>query len=366
MANWKRNFVVPGCLGWACLALAVVGCKQETPEKEEVVRPVKIHKIGSLDPAAYRDYPGSVKALQEARMGFEVSGLVTEFLVQEGDKIEKGQILAKLDSRDYDAALRAAKADLRKAESDRDRSLGIKKKDSGAISAEKIEQDMRAVEVADAQLAIAQKAVDDTELRAPFAGQMARKLVPDFANVQAKEAVLILQDTSVLEIEVDVPERDFARRPRSEATKEELTKQLAPEVVVSAVPDRTFAARIKEFATTAEPITRTFAVTFNFDPVDDVMILPGMTARVKVVVDPERAWSVPASAVQEDADSPYVWKVDPKTMTVHKAAVELAEGMSKDRLRLKTGVEAGDLIAISGVTLLRDGKKVREFITAQK
>ena len=265
----------------ATLCLFAVGCKEEAVEEAEPVRPIKIHTIGSLDPAAYRDYPGSVKAFQEARMGFEVSGLVEEFLVQEGDEITEGQELAKLDPSDYEAALRAATADLDKAKSTRDRSLGIQKQNAGAISDEQIEEDERGVEVAEAQLAIAQKAFNDTVLKAPFAGRMARKLVPDFANVQAKEPVLILQDISILEIEIDVPERDFSRRPRSTASKEELTERIKPQVIVSSIPQSPFPGRVKEFATTAEPITRTFAVTLNFDPVEEFMVLPGMTARVQ-------------------------------------------------------------------------------------
>lgn len=355
-----RLFMVAG----ASLLVVTAGCKDEVPKEQEVVRPVKIHTIGSLDPAAYRDYPGTVKAYQEARMGFEVAGRVDEFLVREGDEVAEGDVLARLDPSDYEAALRAAQADLDKAKADRDRSLSIRERNPGAIAQEQIDADIRAVEVAEAQLAIAQKAKNDTELRAPFSGMMARKLVPDFANVQAKEPVLILQDVSILEIEVNVPERDFARRPRTKVSKEEVTERLKPEVIVSAVPDQAFPARIKEFATTAEPITRTFAVTLNFDPVEEYNIMPGMTARVRVVVDPERAWSVPTEAVRAKADGePYVWKVDPDTMTVSKCPVEWADGMVDGRVLLKGGVEQGEMVAVSGVLQLREGRKVSKFET---
>lgn len=349
---------------WAllCLAPTVVGCKEVAVQPEELVRPVKIHEIGSLDPAAYRDYPGTVSANQEARMGFEVAGRVTEFLVKEGDEVTADQVLARLDPSDYNARLRAAQADLNKAQSSLDRSLGIRERNPSAIAEEQIEEHRRGVEVAQAQLAIAQKAVDDTQLKAPFAGRMARKLVADFANVQAKEPVLILQDIATLEIKVNVPERDMARKPRPELTRDELIEQLQPLVIVSAIPDQTFPARIKEFATTADPVTRTFVVTFTFDPATEYSVLPGMTARVKIVVDPELAWSIPASAVQETASNGVtVWKVDPTTMQVRRAPVELTEGMQGDRVRLSSGVDQGDLVAISGVTQLREGMQVTKF-----
>ena len=161
----------------------------------------------------------------------------------------------------------------------------------------------------------------------------------------------------------------LARHPRNETSKDEITEQLKPVVIVGAVPESPFTARIKEYATTAEPITRTFAVTLNFDPVDEVTVLPGMTARVKVVVDPERAWSVPSTAVQEDQKGPYVWKVDPDKMTVHKAYVALAEGMAEDRVRLTEGIQKGDLVAISGIAQFGEygeGMKVRKFESVKR
>ncbi len=350
---------------WLASMLGVVlglsGCNETPPAKKPVVRPVKIHTIGSLQPEAIIEYPGSIRANQTAEIGFEVPGQVTQFLVQEGDPVKKGMVLAKLDATDYLAQLKVAQANLEKARADLTRNENILKEDPGAISQDEIETARRALKVTQAQLEIAQKAVSDTELRAPFDGVMARKLVEDFANVQAKQPVVIVQDISVLEIQVAVPERDFVRRQLRKETKEELTKRLMPKVIVSALPDRKFPARIKEYAMTADPITRTFPVKLNFDSPKDVSILPGMTARVQIVIDPDSAWSVPVTAVVGDAKKhPYVWKVDPKTMRVEKCPVECGP-LTGDRALLKSGVKKGDLVVISGVTLLQKGMQVRKY-----
>lgn len=362
MAWWKSVLV-----GTAWLVPVATGCQKVEPTAVDVIRPVKMHRIGSLDATAYREYPGTIEAHQEARMAFEVSGVVTQFFVREGDEVESGQIIAELDPRDYEARLRASQADLNKAQATLARSLGIRAQNVGAIADEQIDQDRRLVEVAEAQLAISQKAVDDTRLRAPFAGRIARKLVPDFANVQAKAPVLVLQDISILEIKVNVPERDMARKPRPELSREEINAQLQPQVMVSAIPHALFPASIKEFATMAEPVTRTFVVTLNFEPVAEYTILPGMTARVRVIVDPDRAWSVPTTAVQQTpSEQAFVWTVDPETMAVSQTPVQLAEGMSDGAVRLESGVQDGDLVAISGVALLREGMRVREFAIARQ
>jgi len=343
------------------VGLLLVGCGKPPVQKEAAVRPVKIHTIGSLTPMALREYPGTIRAYQTAEMGFEVSGRVTEFLVTEGEDVAAGQVLAKLDSRDYDAELKVAEANLAKNEADLARNEGIRERTPGAVTQAEIDVNERAVKVTEAELEIAQKAVDDTELKAPFAGVMARKLVEDFANVQAKEPVLILQDNSILEIEVAVPERDVVRRQGDEETKEEATERIKPVVIVSSLLDREFPARIKEFATTADPVTRTFSVKLNFDNPDDVNILPGMTARARIVIDPESAWSVPATAAQADENGqPYVWKVDSSGMKVSRSPVETGP-LTGDRVLLKGGVEEGDMVAISGVTSLREGMQVRKY-----
>jgi RND family efflux transporter MFP subunit len=361
MQNLSRLFLVSlATISGLTLGFLTAGCSKEQPvEQEPVVRPVKIDTIGALDEASVREYPGTIRAFQNAEMGFEVHGLITEFLVREGDHVVKGKVLARLDDRDYQAGVNSAKADLRKAEADLTRSLNIYEQDSGAISIRTIDTHRRAVDVADAKSAVARKALEDTKLRAPFSGRMARKLVEDFANVAAKQPVLILQDTSTLEIVINVPERDVLHGStnRSEAA---VSKHSKPQVIVSALTDRGFPAQIKEFATTADPVTRTFAVTLTFDNPKDVNILPGMTARVRAVPRPDLAWSVPVAAAQADENGKsYVWKVDASSMAVSRTPVELGE-LFGDRVQIKGGVKEGDMVAVSGVTQLREGMKVRK------
>lgn len=187
---------------------------------------------------------------------------------------------------------------------------------------------------------------------------MARKLVEDFQNVTAKEPVLVLQDTSTLEIEINVPERDIAEGP-TDRNNERVTEHTQPEVIVSALPELKFPAWIKEFASAADPVTRTFSVKLNFKNPGNVNILPGMTARVQVTVNPERAWSLPVrAALADDSGKAFVWKVDPESMTVSRAPVELGD-LLDNRVKIAAGLAEGDVVAISGVNELRDDMVVR-------
>ena len=344
------------------MLVAVVGCgEREAVEETPVARPVKILTIGQSNSPNRLEYPGTIKAAQTADMAFEVSGRIIERPVKEGEEVKKGTVLARLDDRDYVAQLEAAKARLWKAQADYRRATSIYKEDPGAISKARIDTYRKAVDVADAEVRVAQKAVEDTELRAPFTGINARKLVDDYANVNAKDPVLVFQDTSHLEIEINVPERDFTVKERS-GSREEATARLKPEVIVSAIPNRSFPARIKEWTADADPETRTFQVTFVFDNPKDVSIFPGMTAKVRITA----SWiphgiRIPATAALADANSKlYVWLVDPSSMTVRRAPVELGE-LTGSKVEVLSGLSKGDQIAISGVHHLREGMLVRRY-----
>ena len=182
--------------------------------------------------------------------------------------------------------------------------------------------------------------------------------------MQAKQPVLVLQDDSTLEIVVNLPERDMARA-RPGASVEEATARIRPRVSVTSIPDRVFSARVKEYSTTADPVTRTFEATVAFDKPEDIVIRPGMTAKliISIPADDEavQGHMIPASAaVADESGSAYVWKVDPSSMRVSRAPVELGE-LSGTRVQIRSGLGEGDLIAISGVHHLREGMEVRRY-----
>ena len=97
-------------LAAACLGLAVAGCEEEAPEPEEVARPVKIFEVRGGGATVTREYPGRIKAVQQADMAFEVAGRITEFVYKEGERAEAGAVLARLDQRDYQNQLAQARA----------------------------------------------------------------------------------------------------------------------------------------------------------------------------------------------------------------------------------------------------------------
>ena len=143
----------------------------------------------------------------------------------------------------------------------------------------------------------------------------------------------------------------------------EAQARFKPRVTVTTFPDREFPARMKEVSTTADPTTRTFALTLTFEAPSDIAVLPGMTAKGSLEVPgggDGSGFSIPARAVLEDqGNQPYVWRVG-SDMTVEKVTVQVGE-LSGDQIEITSGLSTGDEIAVSGVHQLRAGMSVRRF-----
>jgi len=342
----------------------VVACGgEEQADETPVARPVRMLTLAGGVSEGALEYPGVISPTQNAELAFEVAGRIVEFPVDEGQAVERGQVLARLDARDYEASRDAAAASMNAARADYDRYRELYASD--AVSQQELELKRRNYELTEARNRTAEKALADTRLQAPFSGTVARKLVDDFRNVQAKEPILVLQDESGLEVVVNVPERDFVLVAPG-LTLEERTARTNPQVELSSLPGRRFPATLTEFATTADPVTRTYAVTLSFDPPSDVAVRSGMTAKVIVTVPADLAedvvaFTVPASAVVADEDgTPLVWLVDEASMTVSRAPVVLGEISGTD-VEIASGLASGDVIAVSGVNNLRDGMLVRRL-----
>ena len=349
----------------AIALLALGGCSEPAVEAPPpVARPVKIVTFGTSGDDVVIEYAGTVEAAQRSDMGFEVPGRVVDFLVTAGQDVQQDEVLARLDPADYQAGLDKALADRNAAEADFRRYQQAF--EENAVTKQDLDLAQRNLEVSQAQLRTAEKALADTELRAPFPGQVAQKLVNDFANVQAKQPVLILQDDSSLEIDVNVPEQDWTR-VRPGITIEERSRRARARVVIPAIADREFPAELKEMNTAADPVTRTYTVTFGFANPADVVVRPGMTGRVVLSLPPDLdlanvpgRMTLPSSAVLADENgAAYVWLVT-SDMTVTRQGVTVGE-IFGDQINVRDGLQPGSRVATSGVHNLREGMLVRAY-----
>ncbi len=333
-------------------AVPLFGCSE--PVQEEFIRPVRSMVVG--DAAAFREdsFPGRAKAVQEVDLAFEVTGQLVERPAKVGDVVTRGQVLARLDPRDYQNSLDAAR-------SERDRAQTFyarveKAARTGAVSQQDLTDAKARFDEVQSRVNIRRKALDDTFIVAPFDGTVSQTYVDNFQNVRAKQPVIRLLDVSQIEMVVNIPEGFIGLAPY-------VTGIVAR---FDAHPDQAVPAQIKEVSNEASRTTRTYELTLVMDPPEAFELLPGMagtvTGRVEFSQDAaDQGLEVPMTAVfsshaTSDQQS-FVWLIAPEELTVSRLPVEVVA--RSPRGVTVRGISPGDRIATAGVHYLREGQKVR-------
>jgi RND family efflux transporter MFP subunit len=349
------------------LALALItGCGRQAPlTTQEAVRPVRTMTLGVAPESGRRSFPGHAEANEEADLSFRLAGSLIELSANIGDKVKKGQVLAKLDPTDFQVRLRDAEAELSSAEANlevanvmltRSRNLFEKKAgpqvevDRAAAQVESTKANVAALRT---KRDIAQSELSYAQLTAPFDGIIAARYVQNFQTVQIKQPILRLLDTSRIKFGVDLPETVMPLLP--------YVKEIW--VTFQAAPGNKLPATIQEVSHEASRSTRTYRVTVVMkQPEGGVQILPGMSGELRARVESPSAqpaaMEVLAPALFEDSHGKTcVWVVDTSSMTVHRQPVKTSRPTTTGFL--VEGLKVGQTVVTAGVHYLKEGQKVR-------
>ncbi len=341
------------------LSLATIAaCSSDTEEelREPVVRPVKMLTLSEASDLQTSRYPAVISAGRFSELSFQVGGLIEEIAVVDSQEVNAGDLIARLDQRDFRSNALSARSQFQNAEEEYQRAVRLAAED--AISRSVLEQRESQRDVARAQLDTAEKALEDTQLTAPFRGVVAEVSVRERESVAAGQLVAALIDTDALEVTIDLPARVIAESLEVE--------DRGSFVILDASPDTRIAAEFKEANLLADTASQTYGVTFTFEPPGNLVILPGMNATVELSsarasgAEAGSRKSVPISAIGSDGDSKYVWVVDQDTMTVTKREVTIADGVGEYAV-VTEGLAPGETIATAGASFLADGMQVRPW-----
>ena len=345
--------------------------KQEVVQAEEI-RPVKTILVKAPDAGGVRNFPGRIDANRKAELAFRVSGKVQELLVKEGDLVAEGALIARLDPTDFQITVNDKKALFTRAANDYNRGKKLVKE--GHISKmdfDKLEASFLSTK---ADLNLAKQQLTYTELKAPFEGTAARRHIQNFEEIQAKQGIITLNDNEILEVKFDLPENlilSLQRARGEDDSKEENMRDQIPVVAMfQSRTDKEYSLTFKEMSTKANVSTQTFLATYTMPKPADVLILPGMTATVKIdfskVIDRDEIFYLPVSSVIADvALQGTVWLVDEKTMQVAPVSVKVGT-MKGNRIQVKEGIETGQRVVIAGVPFLYEGLKVTLMTEAEQ
>jgi RND family efflux transporter MFP subunit len=357
----KSRLVGLGVAAVAVASVFLIDWSKEPEAEPPGIRPLKTIVVQGRATEDVYTYLGVIEAAEEVAGSFNVAGSLIELNVNKGDKVVKGQVLARLDPRDFENSLAVAKADAEEARIvvERLRPAAV----SGAITKQEMTAAEREFSTTAATVKIREKALADSVVMASFDGVISDVIVENFENVQAKQHVLTLQATDQVNITVDVPESrisriDPARRDRAATSRFEVSLDYFPE--------QSFVVTLFEFKTEADALTMTYKATFTMPRPETITLLPGMpatmTEHAPVRTQQQGGVLLPLDAVPVGTDGVYfVWKLKEYfdgVYSVHQTPVEVGE-LQGDSIVVMKGVAALDRIAAAGVHVLTEGQEVR-------
>ena len=356
------------------ISVQLVGCDSADISGPDpvVIRPVKTMVIEEFYNGAKRSFPAVVAAAQRADLSFRVGGKINEILINEGEEVEAGQVLARLDTADLQLVVDEKSATYKRTEADFKRAKDLI--GDGYISRTDYDKLEAAYQTAKAALDNAKNELSYAELIAPFNGSVSRRLVENFEEVQARQPVMELRALDTLEIKFDVPESLVQRIRRKDRTSEETRNTTSKRVhaIFDGLPGRRFELTFKEAATEADPQTQTFQVVFTMPRPEQLQVLPGMTAKVEVDIsglllhsERERVL-IPAVAVVANSElGSRVWVVEESTMTLASRPVTIGK-MFGTEIEILSGLKVGDRLVVAGASYMSEGQKVRLMATPEQ
>ncbi|MEM6833879.1 MAG: efflux RND transporter periplasmic adaptor subunit [Pseudomonadota bacterium] len=361
-----RTALVVGVLGatlWACESAEEAA--QETP-----LRTVKVTRVKALGDVSNRTFSGTVSSTKETSLSFRVSGTVIEKAVAVADKVEKGNVLAKLDPAPYElevqrsiASLQEARSTARNAKSSFERTKRLY--EAGNSSREDLDDAKTELNSAAAQesasakeLELAQLDLEYTRLVSEDSCAIASTDLQVGENVQQGQEVMVANCGDGLEVDLGIPERFIGQ----------VQKGASAMVAFPALPSVVLEGIVDDVGISATSGETTFPVTVNLPDTDREGVSAGLSAQVTfqfrsqtVGQDGAKALIVPSFSVGEDQSGRFVYIVeaaDDGIGIVKRKAVNVG-ALTDEGVEILSGLEEGALIVTAGVSALRDGVKVR-------
>jgi RND family efflux transporter MFP subunit len=341
------------------LATLVTACNEKQEAGEPVPRPVRTMTVEKGEAGTPVVLNGHIEALDEAALGFRISGRMIERNVRVGDRVEPGQVLARLEALNEMNALRAAKAESAAAQAkltqvsnhfERQQTL-LAQGWTTRANFDQAERELRTaeaqVDAAEAHLKSAHDQVDFTELTADAEGVVTAVGAEPGEVVQAGQMIVRIARKGGRDAVFDVPAQVLRAAPSNPV----IDVQLANDPSVKAV------GHVRQVAPQADPVTRTFEVKVGLSHPPQAMLL-GAAVTGTMQMEAVPLIEIPATALTKFDGHPAVWVVDPQTLTVSARNVEILR-FDPATVTVSEGLDEGDVVVIAGVQALHPGQKVR-------
>jgi membrane fusion protein (multidrug efflux system) len=329
----------------ALLALSLSACSGKPKGGFGQMPPMPV-EVADVRSETVRDHfraLGSIEARENVKVANEVNAVVRELPFEEGQSVKEGQLLARLDDREIGAEARRAEALRNQARTNFQRVKHLF--DSRAASQQEMEDAASALQVADANYALAEARFDKTRVLSPLTGLVGRRMVSPGAYLGAGDVITEVAAVDTMKVSFAAPERYLGQ----------LRRGATVEVMTTAFPGQVFQGTIHVVDPLLDPASRTFRlVALVSNP--ERRLRPGMSADVSAILaEREGSLTVPDEAVFAQGDQSFVYVVSADTVTLRPIAVGSRDS---SRVEVTRGLEAGERVVRAGYQKLFPGAHV--------
>ena len=286
---------------------------------------------------------GTTKANESVVVTPTVEERVIAILVDDGEVVDKGQVLVKLDDSEAQYLLAEARAALKEQQLQFDRMRRLAK--TNATSRSQLDEEKGLLDIAVAKVSLLEARLQDYTIRAPFSGILGIRQISTGAVVDTDTVITTLDDTATIKLDFTVPE----------AYLSVLKNGMTVTARSLAYPDRIFNGTVTAISSRVDPETRTLTIRAKV-PNPDRLLRPGMLLTVDLVKNRSQSLIIPEEAVIQEKDKKFAFLVTSDN-TVEKK--EIVTGRrNPGKLEVISGLNAGQQVIIQGITRVRPGSFV--------
>lgn len=336
--------------------LLIAACQDRSPPTPEsqIVRPAKLFQVKDVRRAIHHRFVGRVEARQVVDVSFEVAGPLTDLPIRGGQEIAVGDLIAALDTRDFELAVQEAQVQVKIAAQDLQRKRRVL--EQKGIARSTVDDARSIYELQLVRLEKAKERLEDSRIIAPFDAYVAERYVDNHVNIERGTKIARLLDLGQLLVVGNVPEALAAT-----GNREHLVSMHAE---FDFLPNEQFPLTLYESKGEADSVAQTYEYSLIMERPAAWNILPGMTATIHVELkDPTTAVQTfipPNSLVSAPDKSFFVWVYNQDTHDVSKRRVQV--GVPEKRgVRVLGGLSDGEFIVTTGASQLQTGMQVRPF-----
>lgn len=329
-----------------CFCLLIAGiCALNAAETPNEMPPVPIESTKVSESTLYNaaSAQGEIKAVKSIVLQSDISGKVSDLHLAEGQSVQAGETIIKLEDSIYNAALKQAKAKHELSELKYERVKKLLQKGTGSSS--EVEEALASLQFDEASVELATANVKKTHIVAPFAGVLGLKDVDIGDYINPGQPLVELVDISTILVDFYLPERYLLQ----------LKEGLAVQLQIDAIADKTFTGKVYAISPALDSNLRAIHARAIFDNTD-LLLKPGLFSRLNIVFNSyEHALTVPEESIIYKENSFYVFKIIGDEVALTEVRIGVKE---KGMVQILSGLEKDDEIVLAGQIKLFDGAKI--------